>query len=218
MAGAISLIGSMETWRIIFLSFRISAIAALLALGLSIPFSLYLAKEFERRKSLVFALQVFLFVPTVTLGVFLYTLLSRTGPLGFLGLLYTPGAMIAGQAVLVFPLVSIFLLNGLHDFSGRMKDSALTLGAEEFQYNILLLKEAKFCLLSAFIVGLSRAVGETGLAIIVGGNIEGSTRVVTTAIALHSMRGDFELALSLGLILLAAGVLLCGGFILLERK
>ena len=209
---------SMETWRIIFLSFRISAVATALALGASIPFCLFLLKDFEEKRNLVFLLQVFLFVPTVTLGVFLYTLFSRAGPLGFLGLLYTPKAMVIGQSILVFPLVSIFLLNGLGGMSGRMRDTALSLGAGRLQYNILLFREAKFSLISAFIVGLSRAVGETGLAMIVGGNIEGSTRVVTTAITLHTMRGDFEIALSLGLILVAIGILLCAGFILLEKK
>lgn len=135
-----------------------------------------------------------------------------------MGLLYTPQGMIIGQTILIFPLMTIFLINGLKEVSERIKYGILTLGATNFQYYIILLKESKFCFLSSFIIWLSRTVGETGLAMVIGGNIKEETRVVTTAIALYTMRGNFEIALSLGLILLIMGFILNFSFQMLEKK
>ena len=126
--------------------------------------------------------------------------------------------MILGQAILIFPLITIFLINGLKEISWKVRDTILTLGASSLQYNALLLREAKFCLVSSFIIGLSRAIGETGLAMVVGGNIKGETRVITTAIALDTMRGDFEIAVALGLILLTAALFLNLSFQMVEQK
>jgi len=215
---AIKLIGNYETWRIVCLSFRISFLATLFSFIVSIPVSLLILSNMKKKRFFFSLLQALLFIPSVTLGLLIYLAISRKGFLGFLDLLYTPKAMILGQAILVFPLLTVFLINGLKEITGKIKDTLFTLGANFLNYNIILLKEAKFCLISSFIIGLSRAVGETGLAMVVGGNIKGETRVITTAIALHTMRGNFEIALSLGLILVLLAFLLNFSFQFIEKK
>ena len=218
LRSAVKLLGQAATWEIVFLSFRISLLATIFSFLVSLPVTLFILNRLKKGKILISFFQAFLFIPSVTLGLLLYLSLSQRGFLGFLGLLYTPKAMILGQAVLIFPLITVFLINGLKEISGKVRDTLLTLGASSLQYNTLLLREAKFCLASSFIIGLSRAIGETGLAMVVGGNIKGETRVITTAIALDTMRGDFEIALALGLILLAAALFLNLSFQILEQR
>lgn len=218
LRSAVKLLGQAATWEIVFLSFRISLLATIFSFLVSLPVTLFILNRFKKGKILISFFQAFLFIPSVTLGLLLYLSLSRRGFLGFLGLLYTPKAMILGQAILIFPLITIFLINGLKEISGKARDTLLTLGANSLQYNALLLREAKFCLVSSFIIGLSRAIGETGLAMVVGGNIKGETRVITTAIALDTMRGDFEIAVALGLILLTAALFLNLSFQMVEQK
>lgn len=218
LRSAVKLLGQAATWEIVFLSFRISLLATIFSFLVSLPVTLFILNRFKKGKILISFFQAFLFIPSVTLGLLLYLSLSRRGFLGFLGLLYTPKAMILGQAILIFPLITIFLINGLKEISGKARDTLLTLGANSLQYNALLLREAKFCLTSSFIIGLSRAIGETGLAMVVGGNIKGETRVITTAIALDTMRGDFEIAVALGLILLTAALFLNLSFQMVEQR
>ena len=218
LRSAVKLLGQAATWEIVFLSFRISLLATIFSFLVSLPVTLFILNRFKKGKILISFFQAFLFIPSVTLGLLLYLSLSRRGFLGFLGLLYTPKAMILGQAIIIFPLITIFLINGLKEISGKSRDTLLTLGASSLQYNALLLREAKFCLVSSFIIGLSRAIGETGLAMVVGGNIKGETRVITTAIALDTMRGDFEIAVALGLILLTAALFLNLSFQMVEQK
>ena len=218
LRSAVKLLGQAATWEIVFLSFRISLLATIFSFLVSLPVTLFILNRFKKGKILISFFQAFLFIPSVTLGLLLYLSLSRRGFLGFLGLLYTPKAMILGQAILIFPLITVFLINGLKEISGKARDTLLTLGANSLQYNALLLREAKFCLVSSFIIGLSRAIGETGLAMVVGGNIKGETRVITTAIALDTMRGDFEIAVALGLILLTAALFLNLSFQMVEQK
>lgn len=218
LRSAVKLLGQAATWEIVFLSFRISLLATIFSFLVSLPVTLFILNRFKKGKILISFFQAFLFIPSVTLGLLLYLSLSRRGFLGFLGLLYTPKAMILGQAILIFPLITIFLINGLKEISGKARDTLLTLGANSLQYNALLLREAKFCLVSSFIIGLSRAIGETGLAMVVGGNIKGETRVITTAIALDTMRGDFEIAVALGLILLTAALFLNLSFQMVEQR
>jgi len=215
---SIKLLGEKETWNIILLSFRISLFATSVSFVFSLFFSFLILDNKKRRDDFLHLFQSFLFVPSVALGLILYLIFSRKGFLGFLNILYTPKAMIVGQAILIFPLITVFLLNGLKEVSGKIKDAVLTLGANFFQYSLSIIKEGKFYLLSAFVIGLSRAVGETGLAMVVGGNIKGETRVGTTAIALLTMRGEFEIALSLALILFSIAFLFNFSLRIVERK
>lgn len=205
---SLKLLGERETWNIVLLSFRISFSATFFSFILSLLFSLSILNNKKRKGDFLYLFQSFLFIPSVAIGLILYLIFSRKGFLGFLGLLYTSKAMIIGQAILVFPLITVFLLNGIEEISEKMKDAVITLGANFLQCNLSIIKEARFYLISAFVVGLSRAVGETGLAMVVGGNIKEETRVITTAITLFTMRGEFEIALSLALILFIIAFLL----------
>lgn len=205
--GSIRLLTERETWNIIFLSLKISLMASILAFIFSILFSISIVGNEVKRKNFLYLSQSFLFIPSVAIGLVLYMVFSKRGFLGFLDLLYTPKLMIIGQCFLVFPLISVFLINGLEEVDKKIKEVVLTLGANLFQYKFTVLREGKFYLISAFIVGFSRAIGETGLAMVVGGNIKGETRVITTAIALYTMRGEFEIALSLALILFIMAIL-----------
>jgi len=147
-------------------------------------------------------------VPAVAIGLVIYLLISRRGPLGVLGLLYTPWAMVIAQATLVTPIITSLSIQTLKRVGSMVKETAISLGASGWQMVITLLREAKSPLMAAFIVGFARVIGETGMTMMVGGNIKGATRVMTTAIALETMKGDFELAVALGIILLIIAFIL----------
>lgn len=215
---SLNLLGRKETWEIIFLSFRVSVIATFFSFIFGLIISLFILNNKKRREDFLYLCQSFLFTPSVALGLVLYLILSKKGFLGFLNLLYTPNAIILGQCILILPLIIVFLVNGMKEVADRIRDELLTLGANSFQYNFGIIKEGKFYLISAFIVGLSRAVGETGLAMVVGGNIKGETRVATTAIALYTMKGEFEIALSLALILFIIAFVFNFSLRIAERK
>ena len=129
-------------------------------------------------------------------------MLSRRGPFGFLDLLYTPGAMITGETLLAIPIVAAFTLSAFRSIDPRVTDTALTLGATPFQTLRLLISEARFGILAAIVASFGRVIAEVGAAMMLGGNIKGSTRTMTTAIALETNKGEFGLAIALGLILL----------------
>ena len=126
---AVKLLGQAATWEIVFLSFRISLLATIFSFLVSLPVTLFILNRLKKGKILISFFQTFLFIPSVTLGLLLYLSFSRRGFLGFLSLLYTPKAMILGQAILIFPLITVFLLNGLKEISWKVKDTLLTLGA-----------------------------------------------------------------------------------------
>ncbi len=212
------IVSTPETWDIVLLSFKVSFLAAAIAFVFSCLLSLAIVLQYEKRKYLLALIQVFLFIPSVALGLILYLIFSRKGVLGFLGLLYTPGAIIIGEAILIFPLMVVFLTNGMKDKALKIRDTVKTLGATSIQYGCILLKEARVGLFSSFIVGLSRAIGETGLAMVVGGNIQGQTRVMTTTIVLYTMKGNFEIAIALGIILFVLAILLSLIFLILAKK
>ncbi|AEM38794.1 ABC-type tungstate transport system, periplasmic component, TupA [Pyrolobus fumarii 1A] len=140
-------------------------------------------------------------IPTVLVGLLLYMLLSRSGPLGFLGLLYTPQAIIIGESILVTPLFIALCVRGLRHTYLRIYELALSLGADEISAHILALRESLHVIISAALASFSRAIGELGVALMLGGNIRGYTRTITTAIALEVSKGEYELAILLGLVL-----------------
>lgn len=216
--GMVKIVSEPDMWDTVVLSLKISFLSTAIAFFFACFFSLTIVGNYEKRKNLVTIFQLFLFIPSVTLGLILYLLFSRKGFLGFLGLLYTSKAVIIGESILIFPLISIFLINGLKERAIEVRDVVLTLGANSFQYAGIIIRESKISLLSSFIVGLSRAIGETGLAMVVGGNIQGETRVMTTAIVLYTMRGDFEAAIGLGIILFVFAIILSCIFLILAKK
>lgn len=183
-------------------SLYVSGSATLLSASWSIPAAYILA--FRRRvRVLETLIESLVGIPTVFLGLLLFLLLSSSGPLGFLKLLYTPHAIIIGQAILVTPLMISTSYRVLKNIAIPYSELALSLGASRGQAMALILRESIGGVAASIIMGFSRAVGELGVAMMVGGNIRGFTRVMTTAIALGVTRGEFEIALILGIILLA---------------
>ncbi len=189
-------------------SLAISGSATLLASTWSIPLAVKLVIGGDSRASRLALdlLNSLTSVPTVVIGLVMYLILSRSGPLGFLNLLYTPVAIALGQAVLVTPLITSAAaasLSGVHEVVWEM---AMALGATERQAAGAMLREALPSILTVVLLGFNRALGELGIALMLGGNIRGFTRVMTTAIALEVSRGEFELALSLSGILLSLAI------------
>jgi len=210
-ARALGLIASLdrEVFSIVLLSFCVSLTAMLFSSLLSLPLSLLLAlKKFSGNRFIVNTINSLMAVPAVAIGLLIYLLISRRGPLGALELLYTPWAMIIAQALLATPIITSLSFQSLRRVSSMVKETAVSLGASGWQMVISVLKEARSSLIAAFIVGFARVIGETGMTMMVGGNIKGATRVMTTAIALETMKGDFELAVALGIILLIVAFLL----------
>jgi tungstate transport system permease protein len=142
-------------------------------------------------------------LPPVVVGLFVYLLLSRKGPLGFMGLLYSPPAMILAQTILAVPIVASLCHSAIVNIDPIIRQAATTLGATPGQVTITIIKEARYGIMSAVIAAFGRVMAEVGAILIVGGNIAGYTRVMTTTIALETDKGNFELALALGIILLS---------------
>lgn len=198
-----------ELLMIVLRSISISGLAVLLASMWSIPLALRLTLTDSKLGRVVEDLvNALTSIPTVVLGLLLYMLLSRSGPLGSLGLLYTPYAIAVGQAMLVTPLITSIASTGLMRVKDEVWELLTSLGASRGQASRALLREGLRQVLSSILLGFNRALGELGVALTVGGNVRGLTRVMTTAIALEVSRGEYELAVSLGLILLAVSLAL----------
>ena len=201
--------GDGELYRVIWLSLQVSGGAILLAALIGGPLGVVVAlSRFPGRRPAINLLNSFMGLPPVVVGLTLYLLLSRRGPLGAFGLLFTPTAMIAAQALLATPIVAALCLAAVAGVSPRVREAALGLGASPFQATLIVVREARFAMMAALIAGFGRVIAEVGAVMMVGGNIAGYTRVMTTAIALDTARGDFELAIGLGLVLIALSFLL----------
>ena len=187
----------------IWVSLKTSGLAALVASLLAVPAALFLAGTDFRGKRLVLLInQTWMAAPTVVIGLLFYSLLSRSGPLGGLGLLYTQAAMTVGQVFLILPLIVGFSYTALRQVDKRARTTALTLGASRRQAGWVVLREAKYALLIAVLAGFARAVSEVGIAMMLGGNIRNATRNITTSIALETAKGEFRNGVVLGVILL----------------
>jgi len=198
---------SREILQIVALSLAVSGAATLLASLAAIPASLFLAlKEFRGKRLLVGLVNTAMSVPAVLIGLLVYGLVTRRGPLGSLQLLFTPGAMILAQALLAFPLITALALAALKGIARDARDLALSLGANRRQLDADVIRQGRFAFLTALIAGFSRVIGETGMTLMVGGNIKGQTRVLTTAISLETMKGNFEIGIALGIVLLLAAL------------
>ncbi len=194
---------SSEVLEITIRSLMISSTATILSSSWSIPLSLRLSSSHSKLTNLIVSIfNALIGLPTVIVGLFLYMLLSRTGPLGFLQILYTPIAIILGEAILITPLIVSLAYEVFYKARVEYWEVALTLGADTYQAYRTMLRETLSDVIIIFLIAFSRALGELGVALIVGGNIRGFTRVFTTTIALEIAKGNFEFALTLGLILL----------------
>lgn len=198
-----------EVLHIAALSVYISLAATILAACISIPLGgLIHFREFRGKRTLKMIIQTLYSVPTVVVGLLLYLLLSRSGPLGFFGLLFTPEGMILGQMVLIIPITTGLVISALSGVDRNISETLVSLGATEFQSIIQIVKEARLAILSAVILAFGRAISEVGVAMMIGGNIAGQTRVLTTAIALQTGMGDFGFSIALGIILLAIALVI----------
>jgi len=189
---------------IILLSLKVSGLALVIATVLGLPLGAVLGlTRFPGRGLAVSIMNTFMGLPPVVVGLFVYLLLSRKGPLGFLGLLYSPTAMIIAQTILAFPIVTALCRSAIVSVDLIIRQAAQTLGATRQQETLTIIREARFGILSAIIAAFGRVMAEVGAILIVGGNIAGYTRVMTTTIALETDKGNFELALALGFVLLS---------------
>ncbi len=198
-----------EVLRIALTSLRISLFSVLVACFLALPAGILLGMaDFPGRRLVRQFLGALMALPTVVVGLLLYGLLSRKGPLGELGLLYTPWAIIIGQSVLILPLLIHSISTSVMGADPRLSLTLDSLGANLWQRGWYLMKETRLGILAAVVNGFGRAIGEVGVAMMLGGNIAGYTRTMTTAIALETSKGEFELGLALGGVLLAVAFVL----------
>lgn len=192
-----------DVMQIAALSLYISLSATVIAALISIPVGGFIHfHEFYGKRALIVVIQTLYSIPTVVVGLVLYLLISRSGPLGFLGLLFTPEGMILGQTVLIMPIIVGLVISALSGVDKSISDTLVALGATGFQKILEIVKEARYAILSAVVLGFGRAIAEVGVAMMIGGNIRGFTRVLTTAITLETGMGEFGLSIALGIILL----------------
>ena len=198
-----------EVVEIALRSLAISATAVVLASLICIPVGgLIHFRNFQGKRVLINVIQTFYSLPTVCIGLFVFIFISRAGPLGGLNLLFTPTAVVIGQMVLITPILMGLTISALSGVDKAIKDSALSSGATEFQAISTIMKEARFAVVAAFIMGFGRAISEVGAAMMLGGNIRGYTRILTTAISLEAQKGELVLALALGIILIALALVI----------
>ena len=190
--------------EIVLLSLRVSVSSVALAGVFALPLGAAVAvAEFPGKRGVVTTLNALLGLPAVVVGLAIYLLLSRSGPLGAFGILFTPSAMVIAQAVLVFPLLAALTRQVVADAWGESREQLVSLGAGTWTSAFALLVDVRYTLVTIVLAGFGRAIAEVGAVMIVGGNIDGVTRVMTTAIALETSKGDLPLAVGLGMVLLA---------------
>ncbi|MCS7260610.1 MAG: ABC transporter permease [Anaerolineae bacterium] len=195
--------GDPELWSVIWLSLQVSGTATLLSLLLGIPIGTVLAlTDFPGRRIIVSLVNTAMGLPPVVVGLFVTILLWRSGPLGFLRLLYTPAAMVIAQCILATPIVTGLTLAAMQALNPKLRLQILALGATRIQLLWLLIREARLPLLAAIMAGFGGAISEVGASMMVGGNIQGQTRVLTTAAVMETARGNFAMAIALSLVLL----------------
>jgi tungstate transport system permease protein len=196
--------GNAEVWEITWLSLKISGSATLVSLLLGIPLGIALAMtRFPGRPLAVTSINTGMGLPPVVVGLFVSIFLWRSGPLGFLELIYTPTAMIIAQVIIAFPIVAGLTMAGFQSLNPNLGLQLLGIGASKPQLLWLLCKEARLPLLAAVMAGFGGVISEVGASMMVGGNIRGQTRVLTTATVLETGKGEFDIAIALSLILLA---------------
>jgi tungstate transport system permease protein len=192
-----------ELYFVVWTSLKISVLSVVIAAVLCIPPGLLIASSrFPGKSVLQSILNTLMALPTVVVGLLMFGLLSRQGPLGGLGLLYTQTAIVIGQSLLIMPIVLNMVIAAANTADPRIRTTSIALGASRFQQNMIFISEVRFAMLAAIVAAFGRAIGEVGVAMMLGGNIEGYTRTMTTAIALETSKGEFEFALALGMLLL----------------
>jgi len=201
--------GDPEVYAITARTLEISISSTLIGALLFIPLGcLIYFNNFWGKRTLISIIQTCYSLPTVFVGLLVFLAFSRAGPLGFFGIMFTPQVMVIGQVVLIAPIITGLTISALSGVSPAIRETAVSLGATRFQAVWLVLKEARYAVLTAILVGFGRAISEVGLAIMVGGNIRGFTRVLTTAMALETQMGNIELSMALGIILIVLALII----------
>jgi tungstate transport system permease protein len=204
--GGLRLVATLDLrlWEIVALSLAVSLSAVALATLLGLPLGAAIAVgRFPGRQTVIVVLNALMGLPPVVVGLFVYLLLSRAGPLGELGLLFTPPAMVIAQTILIVPIIAALARQAVEDAWREYEEQLRSLGVHGLRGALTVLWDIRFSLLTAVLAGLGRASAEVGAVMIVGGNIDGVTRVMTTTIALETSKGDLPLALGLGMVLIA---------------
>jgi tungstate transport system permease protein len=205
-------------WQIVALSLGVSLSAVTIATLIGMPLGAAIAVgRFRGRQALIVVLNALMGLPPVVVGLFIYLLLSRAGPLGNLGLLFTPPAMVIAQTVLVLPIIAALTRQSVEDAWREYEEQLRSLGVHGWRGALTVLWDIRFSLLTAVLAGLGRASAEVGAVMIVGGNIDGVTRVMTTTIALETSKGDLPLALGLGVVLMVIVLALNAGAYLIKE-
>ena len=195
--------------QIIWLSIKVSGGALLLAIFVGLPVGAVLAlKRLPLRSLILSVVNTGMGLPPVVVGLFVYLFFSRSGPLGFLALLYTPSAMVIAQFILACPIVTSLSHTAIVNVNPVIRQAARVLGANPLQEALTIIREARYGIITGAIAGLGRVTAEVGAVLMVGGNIAGYTRVMTTTIALETDKGDFALAIALGIILLGMSLVI----------
>jgi tungstate transport system permease protein len=218
-AFALILSGSGEVWPVIRLSLAVSGTATLIATAIGLPIGYFLGmSRFAGRGSLILLVNTAMGWPPVVIGLFVYMALSRTGPMGDLGLLFTPQAMVIAQVILAAPLVAGVTTAAIGSVARDLRLQLRALGASRLQEAYSVVKEARRGVVAAVIAGFGGIISEVGAVSIVGGNIQGSTRVMTTAIVFNVNRGEFGLAMAWGMVLLGIALVANAALTLLQQS
>ena len=219
--GAVQLIVTLdpEVMDITLRSIQVSTVATLIAALIAIPLgALIYFYDFPGKRGVINIVQTLYALPTVLVGLLVYLLVSRSGPLGFLDLLYTTDAMVIAQVILVSPLIIGFTISALTGLDRDMKNTVLGLNAPAYRAMLTLVREAKFAILSAVVLAFGRAIAEVGAVMLVGGNIRHFTRTLTTAITLNTSMGEFAVSIALGIILLGIALVVNLGVNILQYR
>ena len=201
--------GDPALWTIVWVSVKTSLIALLIAAPLAVFLGYAIAsRNFFGRRIVVWLSQAALSLPTVLIGLLLYLLLSRQGPLGSFQWLFTQSGIIAGQALIAMPVLVAFTLAAVQAADPRLRETAIALGASRWRVMWTILHETRFGVMAAIITGFGRVIAEVGGAMMIGGNIEGVTRTITTAIALETSKGEFAQGIALGVVLMTIALVL----------
>jgi tungstate transport system permease protein len=207
MAIALILSGDSDVLSAVAISLSVALWSVVFASAIGVPLGVAVAVgNFPLKGVVRLALNSLMAMPTVVIGLLVYGILSRQGPLGSRGLLFTPGAIVIGQTILAIPVIANYTLTAIQGADERILPTARTLGASRLQCLLQLAHEVRFGLVAAVIAGFGRVVSEVGVAMMLGGNIRMYTRTMTTAIALETSKGDFAFGLALGLILIVVSL------------
>lgn len=208
-----------EVMEITLRTLKISLTSTFLAALIFIPTgSIIHFNNFRGKRILINIIQTLFALPTVIVGLFVFLMLSRSGPFGFLNILFTPAGMVIAQVILIGPIVTGLTISALSNVQRDIKDTIISLGANEFQLIMSLIKEERYAILATILVGFGRTISEVGCAMMVGGNIRGFTRVLTTAIALETSIGYIELSIALGIILLSLALIINIAFSTIQQR